>query len=386
MVSHQSSAAHDTNRINRIDLPNIRLIGMFRRAMTRMPHVFLLAAHFLLAGLSGSLARSQAPVISIWQGDLQRVGHLGDAQKDFNIVGHIEPWEEVTKLNWRLNSGGAKAMTFRAFRRLVSNGDFNADIPISLMVAGTNQVKLTAQLRDGRKLERTVLVEKTKGSRPLPCHIRWRDLQNVQDAGQVVDGKWDIESGRLRTLQTGYDRLFLIGERTWRDYQVRSSFVINSVSRETTPLSGGNGVGFVFRFCGHVVGGPRQFPAAQPKWGYQPFGAIGWLRWDKGKPALPPVRQFYAGDSDRELAFGRFPVKLGRVYSVLLACETLPEDAQGRGVTRYSFKIWDAEQPEPADWDWQQVQASETALRFGGLALVAHHADVSFGDFTITEK
>jgi hypothetical protein len=86
------------------------------------------------------------------------------------------------------------------------------------------------------------------------------------------------------------------------------------------------------------------------------------------------------------LAFGRFPVKLGRVYSVLLACETLPEDAQGRGVTRYSFKIWDAEQPEPGDWDWQQVQASETALRFGGLALVAHHADVSFGDLAITEK
>jgi len=354
--------------------------------MTRLPHIFLIAIHFLLAGLSGGRADSQAPAFSIWQGDMQRIGHLGDAQKDFNVVGHIEPWQEVTKLDWRLNSRGAKAMTFRAFRRLVSDGDFNADIPISFMVLGTNRVQLTARFRDGRTLERTVLVEKATGSRPLPCHIRWRDLQNVQDAGQVVDGKWGIEGGRLRTLQTGYDRVFLIGERNWRDYQVRSSFVINSLSRETTALSGGNGVGFIFRFCGHVVGGPRQFPAAQPKWGYQPFGAIGWLRWDKGKPDVPPVKQFYAGHNDRELGFGRFPVKPGRVYSVLLACETQPDDPQGRGVTRYSFKIWDAEQPEPAAWDWQRVQTSETALRRGGLALVAHHADVSFGDLDITEK
>ena len=208
----------------------------------------------------------------------------------------------------------------------------------------------------------------------------------MQDAGQVVDGKWGIENGRLRTLQTGYDRVFLIGERTWQDYEVRSSFVINSVSRETTPLSGGNGVGFIFRFCGHVVGGPRKFPAAQPKWGYQPFGAIGWLRWDEGKPSLPPMRQFYPGDNDLGLDLGRFPAKPGRVYSVLMACETQPDDAQGRGVTRYSFKIWDAERPEPTEWAWQQVQASETALRRGGLALVAHHADVSFGDLDITEK
>jgi len=354
--------------------------------MTRVPHIFVLAVQFYLAGLSSIRAQSQAPAFSIWQGEVQKVGHLGDAQKDFNLVGHIEPWPEITKLDWKLNSGGAKSMSFRAFRRLVSDGDFNADIPISLMIPGTNRVQLTARFQDGRKLEHTVIVQRATGSRPLPCHIRWRELHDVQDAGHVVDGKWGIVDGRLRTLQTGYDRVFLIGERTWRDYQVRSSFVINSVSRETTPLSGGNGVGFIFRFCGHVVGGPRKFPAAQPKWGYQPFGAIGWLRWDERKSDLPPVRQFYPGDSDRGLDFGRFPAQLGRVYSVLLACATLPEDIQGRGVTRYSFKIWDAEQPEPTEWDWQQVQASETALRRGGLALVAHHADVSFGDLDITEK
>lgn len=111
--------------------------------MTRLPHVFVLAVQFLLAGLSGLHAESLATAFSIWQGDVQRIGHLGDAQKDFNLVGHIEPWPEITKLDWKLNSGGAKWMSFRTFRRLVADGDFNADIPISLMIPGTNRVLLS---------------------------------------------------------------------------------------------------------------------------------------------------------------------------------------------------------------------------------------------------
>ncbi|MEJ2399368.1 MAG: hypothetical protein P8Z67_14365, partial [Gammaproteobacteria bacterium] len=69
------------------------------------------------------------------------------------------------------------------------------------------------------------------------------------------------------------------------------------------PLSGGAGMGFLMRFTGHLIGGHRNWPFAQPKWGYQPFGGLGWLRWLSGAGGSPTV-QFYHGDFDVAENFG----------------------------------------------------------------------------------
>jgi hypothetical protein len=199
-----------------------------------------------------------------------------------------------------------------------------------------------------------------------------------------VDGRWRLTKTGLRTEQTGYDRLFLIGERHWQDYDVRTSIVLHRVDPQTAPLSGGNGVGLIARFAGHTTGGPRHFPSGQPTWGYQPFGAIAWLRWKRGASEQPPQLQFFPGDSLQTAHFGEFPVRTEQAYGLRLQCVTLPDDDQGRGVTRYAFKIWPASEPEPEAWAWQQVQISRDALRTGALALVAHHVDATFGDLTIT--
>lgn len=58
-------------------------------------------------------------------------------------------------------------------------------------------------------------------------------------------------------------------------------------------------------------------------------------------------------------------------------CETLAGD----GVTRYSFKVWNRQEPE--GWDFQVTQKSDVALQTGGLALVAHETDATFGDLHI---
>jgi hypothetical protein len=325
-----------------------------------------------------------ARAIEIWHGDRQRVGHLGDAQDDFNLMGTVLPWREIDTLTWRQGKRAETPLSFRAFRRLVSDGDFNADIPIAALDPGPNEITVTARFRDGAVLTRTVTVVKETGSRPLPLHIRWRDVKDPQEVGQYVDGKWGLTESGLRTGQLGYDRLFLIGERGWQDYEVRTSVTLHEVTAETSPISGGNGVGVILRFAGHVTGGPRNFPSGQPKFGYQPFGAIGWLRWTRGAPLAPPDLQFYPGDTDRSTNLGAFPVRLNERYAVVFRCETLPDEPAGRGATRYSFKIWNASGPEPQPWMWSQVQRSATALRKGGVALVAHHADVTFGDIEIT--
>jgi hypothetical protein len=322
--------------------------------------------------------------LEIWHGEVQRVGHTGDAQDVFNLMGHVEPWREIDTLEWRLNDGGPVPLSFRAYRRIAADGDFNADVPIGLLESGSNAVSVTAYFLDLDPITRTVTLIRETGATPLPCQIRWGEVKNPQNVGQYVDGRWKLADGGLRTDQTGYDRLFLIGEREWQDYEVRTSITVHGVDAKTAPLSGGNGVGLIARFAGHVTGGHRYFPSGQPSWGYQPFGAIGWLRWKRGGSDQPPQLQFFPGDSDQATNFGDFPFRPGQTYGLRFSCTSLPDDEQGRGVTRYDFKIWPAAQPEPEAWTWQKVQTSRNALREGALALVAHHVDVTFGDITIT--
>ncbi len=337
----------------------------------------------LLSAALGAAAGESGRAIEIWHGGRQRVGHLGDAQDDFNLMGRVRPWREVDTLTWRAGKRAETPLSFRAYRRLVADGDFNADIPIGGLAPGPNEITITARYRDGEVLTRSVTVARESGSRPLPVSIRWKEVRNPQDVGQYVDGEWGLDEGGLRTRQIGYDRVFLIGERTWRDYEVRTSMTLHRVPAETSPVSGGNGAGVILRFAGHMTGGPRFFASGQPKWGYQPFGAIGWLRWNKGRPDRPPNLQFYSGASDRIIDNGAFAVRTGETYRLVLRAETLPDGAAGEGVTRYSFKIWPAGEAEPARWTWQQVQTCASALRQGGAALLAHHADVTFGDIDI---
>ena len=46
-------------------------------------------------------------------------------------------------------------------------------------------------------------------------------------------------------------------------------------------------------------------------------------------------------------------------------------------------RLWPAAAVEPLAWDWEHVQASPDALRRGGVALVAHHVDASFGAISV---
>jgi hypothetical protein len=324
-----------------------------------------------------------APVIELWHGDLRRVGHLGDLQDDFNITGHVEPWRELDLLQYRINGGHPIPLAFRKFRRLARDGDFNADVPIGLLSSGKNTITLEAQCRDGRRARKEVTVIRESGSSPLPLDLRWRKVRHVDEAGQAVDGEWLLTPEGLRTARPGYDRIFLIGERSWRDYEVRTTVTVHSVEKETTPYSGGSGVGLILRFAGHVTGGPRSFPSGQPKWGYQPFGAIAWIRWSKQDTSRAPVLQFYRGDSDQTVDYGSFPVEAGVSLGMRFACRTLPEKQEGVGVTEYRFRIWRLPSQEPDSWTWSYVQTSRDALRQGGLALLAHHADVTFGDLCV---
>jgi hypothetical protein len=320
--------------------------------------------------------------IEIWHGKQQKVGHLGKSQDDFNLMGRVAKPHKLLSLQYTLNDRIPVQLNFRAYRRLAIDGHFNADIPIAALAPGRNTIEVEGRYADG-VARQTVTVERLSGASPLPVDIDWSGVSDPQDVGQYVDGHWRVGEDGLRPAHLGYDRLFLIGDETWQDYQITAVVRIHQVTRETGPLSSDNGLGVVLRFTGHVIGGPRRFPIAQPKWGYEPLGAIAWLRWRRGDPDGPAFREFRAGETKERVNHGNVEVRLGETYVLKALCQTLPDDEQGRGVTRYAFKFWRAATEEPQGWDWEHVQASRDALRHGGVALVAHHVDASFGDISI---
>lgn len=329
-------------------------------------------------------------MIHLWYGESQRVGHLGDGQGDFNLVGDVEDPAFLTSLTCSVNGAwpdwhlqvGSRPDGYGDGRRLARTGHFNADIPIDVLHPGENVITLTANYREGDPVHLTAYVELESGSYPLPALLDWERTERVQDVGQCVDGNWGIRDGGLRTLHTGYDRVFLIGERSWRDYEVNVRATVHRVDEETGPRSGGNGLGILHRFQGHVAGGPRRFGLGQPKWGYQPFGAITWLRWMKGSKEKP-FKQFYRGDGDGMLDRGTFDFEEGSTYHLKARCTTLPDSDAGEGVTMYQFKIWEEDTAEPGSWDFEETQTSASALRTGGVVLLAHHVDVTFGNVVV---
>ncbi len=317
-------------------------------------------------------------------------GHLGEAQGDFNLLGDVENPSSLTSLacsingffpEWHLQVGGNPG-SYGDGRRLARSGHFNADIPLEVLRPGENVITLTATYRDEAPFILTASVQLETGAYPLPALIDWSRVDRVQDAGQCVDGNWGIQDDGLRTLHSGYDRVFLIGERNWQDYEIDVGVTVHRVDDETGPYSGGNGLGILNRFQGHVVGGPRNFPPNQPKWGYQPFGSITWLRWMNGSAQAPDV-QFYRGDGDGMLDHEPFDAVVNTTYHLKARSTTLPDTRSGEGCTLYQFKVWEQDGEEPDGWHFEETQVSTTALRKGGVVLLAHHVDATFGNVVI---
>ncbi len=321
--------------------------------------------------------------LSLYYGDTQRVGHLGAGQRDYNVLGETS----ARRLTYSLNGGREHAVTVShepfGFRRLGGPGHFNVDVALTDLRHGRNDLVLRARHRDGSQLEQRVVLDRVEGSTPLPFEVDWSAVTSPESVGWCVDGLWSIQDHALRSAYPAYDRLFAVGDESWRDYEVRTCVTVHAVAPETGPYSGGNGLGIVFRFQGHTVGGPLDFPEAQPKWGYLPFGAITWLRWRKGAPGEDPSYQFYRGDRNELADHGTLDFTPGRTYVFVASCESLADDPSGAGRTRYRMKVWDAASPEPSAPAYEVVQVSQDALRSGGFAFVAHHVDASFGDLVV---
>ena len=317
--------------------------------------------------------------ISLWHDPINVVGHHGDVQNDYNVQGHISGPHCLISAFWRLNGGPKRNLRTLVFRRIAKNGDFNADVPINDLLIGDNQIVIEAFDGYGNHAKATTIIRRVyRGEYPLPVHIRWSEVKNLTDVGQCTDGRWTYSARGLQNTQIGYDRIFLIGNSTWRDYEASCLITINNIPRKTGPQSGKvHHVGFCMRWHGHSK--RNDWSSNQPKCGLHPRGGIVWITLRNGRFQ----REFYPGTSEKHHTYRSVDIKLGKPFMLKGRCKTETDWENGSVFTTYSLKTWDPSEPEPRNWDFEVVESSKEALLSGGLALVAHEADVTFGDIII---
>lgn len=308
------------------------------------------------------------PSIDVWNGTSQTFGKQGRSQTWANIGGNASDPDGVASMRYSLNGGEEREITVGPnSRRLQNSGDFNADVPFDDLAVGPNTVRLTAIDRDGSRSDVTVNVERVEGETTLPFTTNWAAAHTLMDEAQPVDGKWTIDGDTVRTKAFGYDRVLALGDTSWHDYEVEFPVTVNAIGPESgSHLSGPALVGFGMNWQGHT-----QVEDEQPGYFWYPTGALAWYRWYS-----PSAKWELRGNMDRPIdRDNRRSITFGQTYRFKGRSRTVESGVE------YAWKYWPDGAPEPAGWNLKITEDEGPAE--GSVVLIAHHADVQFGNVRV---
>ena len=325
------------------------------------------------SGLSNQKAAK--PKIDIWYGERQEFGQTGHPQRWVNVLGNAASPRGLARLTYALNGGAEQVLsTGEDGRRLAQAGDFNVDIARARLRSGVNQVRIMATDSLGRESTRTVEVvyHETGKSWPLPYAIDWQKAEGIQGVVQIVDGKWRVTPAGIRTLDPYYDRVLAFGDSTWRDYEVSTTVVFHSFAPPLAgpPTFGVSHAAIATRWPGHDV------DKKQPHVKWHPLGATAEFRLTAGLDScrwrIFDGQKLYVEDVTQPRR-----IVLGKKYGMKHRVETLPDET-----TLFRTKLWPADQPEPAAWDLEAREKPDN-VPYGSALLLAHNADVTFGNVRV---
>lgn len=338
---------------------------------------FLFSLIILTLSLNCTQYNGQSGVdISIWYGLEQSFGHIGNAQRQINILGNISSDLDTIVAYFTLNESADRTyLTLGSdLHRLAEKGDFNIEIERDELKEGKNLVRLFVK-SNGEVLEKKNIEVNYYGQNkwPLPYSVQWKDVNKIQDVAEIVDGHWELQPSGLRTKFKYYDRIIAMGDSNWRNYEVETSVIFHDFTRpvEGPPTYNVSHVAIASRWPGHAK------DELQPNRQWFPLGATSEFRitsdYDSCRWRIFDGEHFYA--EQKETAYRT--IKPEVKYKMKHRVEDLPD-----GKTQYSVKFWKADLEEPSDWDFQAVEAS--GLRESGSAcIIAHNTDVTFGDVFI---
>ncbi len=367
---------------------SVNLQGVFRALLKiSLPVISLVFIGFLLSidafdEVFGELpdpgcpmeivAKEDGPVFDIWYGPHQSFGEMGLPQQWVNLLGNVGAPSGIKSLAYSLNNQELKHLNVGPDeRRLACEGDFNIEIPYINLGPGENLVDIRAVDNDGNTTNETVRITFFDGRVwPNPYAVHWGALQRLEDAVQVVDGRWYLDERGIRPGTISYDRIIALGDLSWKDYEITVPFFIHRIDPTNSP-SNGAGLGIVIRWRGHT-----DMPIAcdQPGCGWWNSGATAWYGWDETGSSDSLT---LSGYKDKALdEYDRLELRMNKWYSLKMRVESSPGDEV------YRLKLWEIEDPEPNSWLLSGSQI-ELGPPSGSVLLVAHHVDVTFGDITV---
>lgn len=317
--------------------------------------------------------------IDVWYGLDQTFGTIGEPQEWINILGNVS--STVETLSYSLNGGPDVELSIGPdTRRLQENGDFNIDIAYDALdgSATDDVVTIKAVTTSGSVWTRDVTIGYEDGQTwPSSYPIDWSSVDEIQDVAQIVDGEWAIIDGGLRPTQLGYDRLVVLGDQTWDNYEARLSVTTHDLTN--IDPSGRDGGGFAL---GMLWNGHTDTPVAgwQPKSGYEPGAAVFYTDNDangSGRLSMHPSDNFF-----NTIANKNFTLQEDTEYNIVIRVEQV-----GIYDRYYSYTIWEKGTPEPTTPTLEGTQnfSLSEAPATGSLYLNAHYFDVSFNDIVVEE-
>ena len=316
--------------------------------------------------------------IEFWYGEKQRFGFPGLAQPFINIPGRVSGVAKTASLSYSLNNTPGQVVNVGPdLRRLAAPGDFNIEIPSDGLRPGSNRITVTRVLENNRSDIRNIeLIYERQVPWPLPYRVEWSQVEDIQAAVQIVDGLWLLNDSGIRIAPgyVGYDRTIALGDSSWSSYEILLSFTVNGVdsSAYESPESVSPGFGVILHWNGHT---DTPVDCGQPRCGWFPVGAINWYSFPENKPGGFNVNT--RPMSDLSVSFP-YELQTGANYFLRCRVESLPF------VRRYALKVWKAGDPEPEQWSLQQDEGRKNPAS-GGILLVAHHVDLTFGAIEVTK-
>ena len=307
------------------------------------------------------------PFVDLWYGNQQNFGDLGNPQRWINLPGTVLDSESIASLSYSLNGGPDSPLGIGPDGyRLIGVGDFNVEIHYANLVSGDNEIVITAIDVLGERTDHVVTLHYTKDiTWEMPYLADWSAATRVSDAAYVGDGRWVLTSGGVRTASNGigYDRFLLVGDKSWAtDYDV-------VVPMTTHGGDGWTGVGIAIGWSGFIGAAAGEAGFVQPMIESR-YQTIAWVR------SLPfpanPVLQI----KDDEVVRSEIsvPMGIGTTYLLRVRSQTIAP-----GVSHVGVKYWAQGTPEPSSW----MLSDDFTSRDGSIALIAHNADVTFGDVAI---
>ncbi|MFT5051724.1 MAG: regulation of enolase protein 1 (concanavalin A-like superfamily), partial [Chlamydiales bacterium] len=329
------------------------------------------------------------PLVDVWYGQIngmgelaQPFGHLGMAQTWVNVVGKVRDLDgTVASLTYELNGSGQLSLSMGLNRfpwRLSGDGDFNVEIATSDLAVGKNEVVLRATDNEGKVTAMLVRVDYTSGVVWASTYsIDWSTVTDVMDVAQVVDGKWRIEDDPafvgekvIRTEELGYDRILVVGDVQWENYEVNFQMTANALDPDGfTASSNSFAIGCILRWEGHVT-----TDAQQPRVGFDPIGGLFAYRWFPGNERWDHYGTGFTPNIGRTSS----PVVLGVTYLVKGQVETMPDDTRV-----YRLKSWERGTAEPGTWLYEVTHTAGSGLDTGSFLLLSNHVDASFGNISV---